>query len=450
MRKGALSLLAMLLVFSMNQASAQALGGAESATDFDAELKNTARKTWTYFEDHTDPTTQLPLDEVRILDSGVKKAEHTSPTNIGMYMMSTVSAEEMGFIERAEAVKRVQGTLDTLKKMEKWRGFFYNWYYTDDATLKKDWGQFISSVDNGWLAAGLVVVRQAYPEVSDDATALLDGMNFADLYNEDAGQLYGGYDVAKGAYTSHTYGMFNTEPRAASYIGIGKGDLPSEHWWKMFRTFPPEWEQEQTPTGTTKTYDGIDVYEGHYEYQGIKFVPSWGGSMFESLMPTIVMKEKELATKGLGLNDKRQAQVQIAFAKEKGYPAWGFSPCAIPNGYSEFGVDQAGTWADGYKDDGTVTPHASLLALDFLPKEVYKNMKVLKELGAYGKYGFYDSVNVKTGEVTPAYLALDQGMILVSIANHLKGGVIRDYFHQDPVGRTPERLLEIEEFSISD
>ncbi|WP_108021574.1 glucoamylase family protein [Melghirimyces profundicolus] len=449
MRKWVVSLLSLVLVASLHFASASAAPGVANPGS-DAELRSVAQRTWQYFADHTDPHTHLPLDEVRILDSGIKKAEHTSPTNIGMYMLSTVSAHELGFIKREEAVQRMQGTLNTLEKMEKWRGFLYNWYYTKDATLKKDWGQFISSVDNGWYASGLIVIRQAYPELSEEATALLDAMDFADLYNPEVGQLYGGYDVAKGSYTGHTYGMFNTEPRAASYIGIGKGDLPTEHWWKMYRTFPPEWEQQQTPEGHTENYDGVDVYEGHYEYKGIQFVPSWGGSMFETLMPTIVIKEKELGQKGLGLNDKRQAQVQMAFAKEKGYPAWGFSPCAIPDGYTEYGVAEAGTWKDGYKDDGTVTPHASILALDFLPGEVKKNMKVLKELGAYGKYGYYDSVNVKTGEITPAYLALDQGMIMVSITNHLKGSVIRNYFHQDKVGRTPERLLEIEEFSIQD
>jgi hypothetical protein len=448
LKKWPLLLLAFLLIVGTGSTSASAATVPVAKSGFNAELRSVAKKTWLYFVDHTDPNTHLPLDEIRILDTGVKKAEYTSPTNIGMYMMSTVSASELGFISRKEAVRRIQGTLHTLKKMEKWNGFFYNWYYTKDATLKKDWGQFISSVDNGWLAAGLIVVRQAYPEVAADATALLNGMDFGKLYNPEVGQLYGGYDVAKGAYTGWTFGMFNTEPRAASYIGIGKGDVPTENWWKMFRTFPPEWEQKQTPKGTTETYDGIQVYEGHYEYKGIRFVPSWGGSMFETLMPTIILKERELAKNGLGLNDLRQIQVQIAYAKEKGYPAWGFSPCAIPDGYSEFGVPEAGTWKDGYKDNGTVTPYASILALDFLPNEVRKNMKVLKDLGAYGKYGFYDSVNVKTGEVTHAYLALDQGMILISIANHLKDGVIRNYFHRDKVGAAPERLLEVEKFSI--
>lgn len=77
-----------------------------------------------------------------------------------------------------------------------------------------------------------------------------------------------------------------------------------------------------------------------------------------------------------------------------------------------------------------------------------ENIKTFKKLNMYGKYGFYDSVNVETGELAKAYLALDQGMIMVSIANYVKDGVIRNYFHSDPIGQKPEALLEREVFSI--
>ncbi|USK34175.1 hypothetical protein LIT25_01775 [Bacillus sp. F19] len=137
---------------------------------------------------------------------------------------------------------------------------------------------------------------------------------------------------------------------------------------------------------------------------------------------------------------------QQAFAAEKGYPAWGFSPAATPDGYSEFAATPLGT--SEYKDGATVTAHASFLALDYDPEAVQKNIKALRELDTYSTYGFYDSVNVETGEIAKAYLALDQGMIMVSIANFLKDGMIRDYFHQDPIGKKPEELLEKEVFSI--
>lgn len=412
-----------------------------------AELKAVAKKTFKYFQDYTDPNTGLTYDEVRFTDEGEKGAAHTSPTNIGMYLMSTLSAQQMGIITKKDAVKRIQVTLNTIEELEKWNGLYYNWYYTKDGSLKKDWGQFISQVDNGWLSAGLIVVGQAYKELNGQTSKLVEEMDYSTLYDAEVGQFRGGYDVAAGKLTNHHYGMFYTEPRVGSYISIGKGDVPKEHWWKMYRTLPQEWDwQAQIPDGYTVIYDGIPVFEGHYKYNDIKYVPSWGGSMFEGLMPGIILKEKDLGTKALGLNNKRHVEVQIAYAKDKGYKAWGFSPAATPDGYSEFAATPLGT--AGYNDGATVTPHATFLALDYSPQEVQKNIKVLKELNMYSKYGFYDSVNVETGEIAKAYLALDQGMIMVSIANYLKDGVIREYFHQDPIGKEPEELLIIEEFSI--
>ncbi|GBF10706.1 glucoamylase family protein [Tepidibacillus sp. HK-1] len=410
------------------------------------QLEAVAKKTYRYFEDFTDPSTGLTYDAVRFQDGEVKEAKYTSPTNIGMYLLSTISAEQLGIISREEAVSRIQKTLNTLEKLEKWNGLFYNWYNTD-GTLKTDWGQFISQVDNGWLSAGLIVTGQAYEELFKQTSKLVDAMNYEPLYDPKVGQFRGGYFVDRGELTGHHYGMFYTEPRLASYIAIGKGDVPAEHWWKMYRTLPPEWDwQAQIPTGAFVEYDGVSVFEGHYEYNGVIYVPSWGGSMFEGLMPSLVLKEKELGTNALGLNNKRHVELQIAFAKEKGYPAWGFSPAATPDGYSEFAATPLGT--SGYKDNGTVTAYATFLALEYAPEEAYKNIKALKDLNSYDKYGFYDSVNVLTGQVTQAYLSLDQGMIMASIANYLYDGVLRNYFHSDEIGRNPEDLLRKEVFSI--
>ncbi len=426
---------------------ASAAPDAKKPPGFNSELKAIAVKTYKYFQDYTDPKTGMTYDEVRTTDKGTEEAKRTSPTNIAMYMMSTVSAQQMGIITKKEAISRLQTTLNTLEKLDKWNGLFYNWYNTDDGSLKKDWGQFISQVDNGWMSAGLIVVGQAYKELNGQTSKLVNNMNYATLYDPEVGQFRGGYDVAKGALTEHYYGAFYTEPRVASYIAIGKGDVPQDHWWKMFRTMPAEYDwQSQIPEGKNVNYDGVNVFEGHYTYQGKKFVPSWGGSMFEALMPGMVLKEKVLGKKALGLNNERHVQLQIAYAKEKGYRAWGFSPSATPSGYSEFAATPLGT--SGYKDGATVTAHATFLALEYAPQDARKNIEALKSFNMLGNYGFYDSVNVETGELAKAYLALDQGMIMVSIANYLKDGVIRDYFHKDPIGKKPEALLKKEVFSI--
>ncbi len=416
---------------------------------FSKQLKAISKKTYRYFEDFTNEETGLTYDAVRMSDENKEVQDFTSPTNIGMYLMSTVSAEELGIITREEATSRIDTTLQTLDKLEKWNGLFYNWYYTKDGSLKSDWGEFISTVDNGWLSAGLIVAGQAYPELNDQTSELVEAMDFETLYDPEVGQMRGGYDVVTGSVTEHHYGAFYTEPRLASYISIGKGDVPEEHWWKMFRTMPASWDwQAQVPEGYTETYDGVDVFEGHYTYNGQKYVPSWGGSMFEALMPGLVLKEKELGRNALGLNNQRHVDIQIEYATEElGYAAWGLSPAATPENYSEFGATPLGM--DGYSAEGAiVTPHATFLALEYAPKKAYKNLKALKDFGTYGKYGFYDSVNVQTGEVTQAYLALDQGMSMVAMANYLQNGVIKDYFNKDEIGKNPQHLLKEEHFSI--
>ncbi|WP_261129888.1 glucoamylase family protein [Bacillus sp. Marseille-Q3570] len=418
--------------------------GTEVARD--QELNAIAKQTYRYFEDFTDKSTGLPFDAVRV-EGEVDTKEYTSPTNIGMYYMSTIAADELGIISEEEAVAKIEKSLQTLKTLEKWNGLYYNWYFTEDGSLMKDWGQFISTVDNGWLSAGLVAVGQAYPELNDQTSKLVEEMDYTQLYDPEVGQMWGGYDVAKGEMTAHHYGTFYTEPRVASYVAIGKGDAPKTHWWKMERTPPAEYDwQSQTPEGHTETYDGVEVFEGHYTYNGEKYVPSWGGSMFEGLMPSLVLKEKELGKNALGLNNKRHVELQIEYAKEQGYDVWGMSPAATPDGYSEFAATPLGVM--GYEKDHVVTPHATFLGLEYATDEAMKNIHKLKDMDAYSKYGFLDSVNAETGEVTQAYLALDQGMIMVSIANFLKDGVVRDYFHSDEIGKKPEELLIKEEFSI--
>lgn len=419
---------------------------SQNRDPLDKDLAMIAEKTYRYFEDFTDEKTGLTSDIVRF-DEESGEGKHTSPTNIGIYMMSTVSAEEMGIISRDEALAKLEKTIDSLEGMETWNGLYYNWYFTEDASLMTDWGEFISQVDNGWLTAGLIVTAEAYEELNEDAMAIADQMDYSTLYDFDENLFFGGYDVAAESLTDHHYGKLYSETRITSYLAIGKEDVPREHWWNMYRTLPADWDwQQQIPEGYEEEYDDVTVFQGHYQYNDIKFVPSWGGSMFEALMPGLVINEIELAEKGLGLNNQRHVDIQIAYAKEEGYPVWGFSPAAIPGDYSEFGVPTAGT--EGYPEDGTVTSHASFLALEYAPKEVAKNIEALRDMGMDDEYGFYDTVNVHTGEVTEAYLALDQGMIMVSIANYLEDGLIRDYFHQSEVGSNPEDLLEREEFSI--
>ena len=125
---------------------------------------------------------------------------------------------------------------------------------------------------------------------------------------------------------------------------------------------------------------------------------------------------------------------------------WGMSPAAAPDpdGYQEYGAKPLGVRSYA---DAAVTPHAVALALPFAPVEA---TAALRELATsypiYGEYGFYDSVNPTTGEVGTVYLALDQSMLLLALANHLRGGVIQQRFAADPIAASALPLLADEDF----
>ena len=168
--------------------------------------------------------------------------------------------------------------------------------------------------------------------------------------------------------------------------------------------------------------------------------------MFEALMPTLILDEKKLARKGLGLNDERHAKIQADYALQKlGYSIFGMSPSCVPEGgYSEYGVKSLGM--KGYKA-GVVTPHATFLALEFIPNEAVKNIRtMLEKYNAYGEYGFYDSINVETGQVAMEYMCLDQAMSFIALNNYLNNGAIRRRFHNDPIAKKAEELLKVENF----
>ena len=277
---------------------------------------------------------------------------------------------------------------------------------------------------------------------------MLDKLNFAFFYDNVEQSMYHGFYTNIDYYSEYHYGAFYTETRAISYLAIGKGDVPKEHWFKLARTFSSDWLwQTQMPKGRhEKAYLGYATDGGYYVYNDIKFVPSWGGSMFEALMPTLILEEKKYAPKALALNDERHAKMQIQYALEKlNYPVFGMSPSCIPEGgYTEYGVKPLGI--KGYKA-GVVTPHATFLALEFAPKECVDNIrKMLQNYNAYGEYGFYDAIDVNTGKVAIKYLCLDQAMSFLALDNYLNDGAIRKRFAADPINKRAEELLKVEDF----
>ncbi|MBI4549668.1 MAG: DUF3131 domain-containing protein [Candidatus Omnitrophica bacterium] len=416
-------------------------------------LREVARDTWRFFDEVVDRENQLPLDTIQLgekepLGGEVFVGDYTNVTNIGLYLMTLVAAYDLEFISKEEAVRRALATLQTVDKLEYHQasGFPYNYY---DTTTAERTSYFVSFVDSGWLAAGMYVVKNAFPEeLGEISGRLLGRWNFSFFYDAVDQQMVHGYYEHLSVYSDYHYGTFYTEPRAVSAIAIGRDEVPVEHWYRIQRTFPEDytWQEQEPRNRIKKKTMGIEHYGGYYEWSGLRYIPSWGGSLFEALMPALILKEREAAPESLGLNNRMHVQGHIRFALEElKYPVWGMSPSSDPDGgYSEFGAKPLG--CKGYKA-GVVTPHVSFLALEYAPEQAVANLRKMIELyDIYGEYGFFDAVRPETGRVAYKYLCLDQAMSLIAVCNYLKDGSIRRRFHADPIAAKIDPLLSEEKF----
>ncbi|HXQ23679.1 MAG TPA: glucoamylase family protein [Candidatus Acidoferrales bacterium] len=410
-----------------------------------------ARDTWRGLDMLTDRENGLPVDNVRVRNRSVAVADahvgdYTSGTNIGLHLIAIIAARDLGFIAETEAVAKIRTLLDTVEHLETFRGFPFNFY---DTTSLERTSNFVSFVDASWLTAGLMVVRTAFPELSARCTTSIAQKDFRFFYDPAKRQISHGYYVKPGVRSPYDYGMLYTEARLGSLIAIGKGDVPEASWFEMARTFPGECSgQTQTPTHTrATTVRGHTFSAGYYEWSGLRYVPSWGGSMFEALMPTLLLDEPQYAPKSLGANDRIQATVQRRYALEAlGYTVWGISPCASPvaDGYGEYGVKVLG--ARGY-DAGAVTPHAAALALSVAPAAALANLRAMAQLyDIYGEYGFYDAVDPRSGTVAYKYLTLDQSMLFIALANYLNDHCIQKRFAADPIMQKVLPIISDEDF----
>lgn len=490
------------------------LGHGTAASVQRSRLHRWAADTWRSLVAMTDPDTGLPADNIPASLSAADRSGYTSPTNIGGYMWSAVAARELGLISASECTSRVRRTLETLADMEHHEpsGMYYNWYDETTGEPLLIWPEngntvhpFVSSVDNGWLGAALWVVHNAVPGVSALATELFERMRWDAFYNSGTepghptvragGLMHGGFfpfdhDRPGGVYrgthiggedvwlTYHHYDTIVSETRITSYLGIMTGQVPAQHYFAAWRTFPAtcDWSwHEMQPVGVTRTYLGIEVYEGAYTYLGMRIVPGWGGSMFEELMPNVFVPEERWGPRSWGRNHPLHVRAQREHGLvEADYGYWGFSPSSNPRGgYREYGVDALGMNPEGYFSDqemtnfdigfggcrpatnpnptykdGVVTPHAAFLAMMYERGEATSNLiRIQQHLDAYGEGGFFDAVAVRSGDMARRHLSLDQAMIMGALSNVLENDVLQRAFSTAQVEARLRPIIAMEEFS---
>ena len=484
----AIALLTLVSVVPAAGAAGTAPGAPASASE--GVLERYAADTWRSFDAMTDPQSGLPAD---ILAADGTRSVQTSTTNIGAYMWSTLVARELEIVGRRETVERLSRTIASLERMERHEpsGQYFNWYDHRTGEKLTTWPPtgapltpILSSVDNGWLAVGLRLVEREVPELSRRAGRLFDSMNFGFYYRPQVNRILFHYVPSTGQEAC-CYDTIVSESRIASYIGIAKGEIPPRHYFGTWRSFPDtcDWSwQETKPLGVTRRYLGVDVFEGAYPYFGMRVTPSWGGSMFEALMPPLFVPEDRWGPGSWGTNHPLTVRAQMEHGLEEAeYGYWGFSPASVPEGgYEVYGVDAVGMNPTGYPSNndqtlvdagfpgcpdrepkpapppsaytnGVVTPHAAFLALRWEPGEAVANLERMRREfpDMYGQWGFRDSVNVDSGEVSNHYLSLDQGMVMAAIGNALERDVLREAFADRDMERSLRPVIGIEEFGAS-
>jgi hypothetical protein len=478
-----LALVALVLCLSI--APAANASGGDTLHDY-------AERTWASLEAMTDSSSGLPAD---ILESDGSRSVQTSTTNIGAYMWSAVAARRLGILSRRELVARLSRTIATLERMERYAdtGQYYNWYdHRTGAKLtawpprpQDEFHPILSSVDNAWLAVGLKIVANSVAPLERRARALYEAMDFGFYYVPERNGVLFHFRPDDPSASPCCYDTVVSESRIVDYIGIGRGQLPPKTYFGRWRTFPDTCAyafQETKPVGEWRRYLGVDVFEGAYRYHGIQLVPSWGGSMFEALMPALFVPEEDWAPRSWGANHPLTVRAQVFHGMtEAGYGYWGFSPANKPEGdYGAWGVDGAGMDPNGMPSNedatlvdqgfpgcpdrparpdpppsaytnGVVTPHAAFLALRYAPDATMANLRRLARdfPGLYGKWGFRDSVNVQTRRVSGAYLSLDQGMIMAALGNALGGDVLRRGFADRGLERGLRPVIGLERFNTA-
>lgn len=436
----ALALAVWLSAHAVARFLAKPAGEARVAPDpaLSAHLREVATAMWRFYERYVgEEDHHLPPDNVQF-EPVERIAHRTSPTNIGLYLLCVAAAADLEIISRKGAIARLERTLATLTSLDRWHGHLFNWY--DTRTLQPLAPRYVSTVDSGNLVCAMLALSQALREwaasdadIAPRAQDLAETMetwaratDFRPLYRPDLRLFSLGFHADRNELENIVYDLLASEARQASFIAIASGQVPASHWFALSRTM--------TRAG---------------RYQPLL---SWSGTMFEYLMPALLMRHLphtlwEETYRGVVWR-------QIAYARERGVP-FGISESGfyafdrdLNYQYRAFGVPGLGL-DRGLERNLVVAPYATMLALPFAPEQVAEALRHLRELGALGPYGYYEAVDFTVNRLPPgdrykvvqSFMAHHQGMAFIAIANYLNRNLWVERFHRLPLVRAAEYML---------
>lgn len=401
---------------------------AESDRSF---LLHQAALIWGYFRDWVRSEDHwLPPDNVQE-KPWLGPARRTSPTNIGMALLSCIAAVDLELTGRDVAVDLISHTLDTIESLPKWNGHLYNWY--DTSNCRPLHPRYVSTVDSGNLRACLITLREALyqwgeGELARRAERLSDGMGLELLYDEERKLFAIGFDVEKEERTQGWYDLLASEARLTSYLAVALGEVDPKHWGRLGRGLL-----------------------GDNNYCGLA---SWTGTMFEYFMPNLFLPCEDGSLMYESLSFCIYAQKRRG--NKTGTP-WGISESgfyAFDPGmsyqYKAHGVQALGLKRD-LDQELVVAPYASFLALLLAPRSAGRNLRRLRDMGMEGTYGLYEAIDYTPGRIPEgvrmepvrSFMVHHIGMSLLAIDNALNGNVMQERFLRDcAMGAFRELLQE--------
>ncbi|MFO7568125.1 MAG: glucoamylase family protein [Enhygromyxa sp.] len=294
--------------------------------------------------------------------------------------------------------------------------------------LPTDWQRWLEQLGEGVQVSldHAVALRERLLELAERAASLLASMDFRFLYDRERELMYIGYDATAERYDEHHYDLLASEARIASLVAIAKGEAPLRHWAKLGR-----------PIGRFGAGRGL---------------LSWSGTMFEYLMPPLVLDEGEGTL--LDVSVRAAVRAQIEFGRRRRVP-WGVSESGYARldihrnyQYRAFGVAEIGFRRE-LERDVVIAPYASLLALRYAPAEVEVNLDHIVKLGGLGPLGVYEALDftrarLELGQshaVVRSYMAHHQGMIMLALHGELRERRMVARAHRHPLIRAVELLL---------
>ncbi len=391
-------------------------------SDQKLKLGRLALDTWHYFEDLLTEENHYLIPDNYQDNREEKVSVQTSPTNIGMSLVSIISAFELGFITKDKALLLLNKVMETVDTLEKWNGHLYNWYLLE--TKEKLYPFYISSVDSANFVASVYTVKSFASKYQDFnlerlSDKIITETNFKLLYTEE--DVFSiGYSTLEEKLSPFNYNKFASESRILSYIGVASLQAPVKHWFCLDKTLT--------------------------SYKREKGLTSWAGTSFEYFMPLIFMRNYKNTLMDESYNFAANCQREYMKHFDHNLP-WGISESAYAAyednanyKYKTFGTPYL-KLQDDENEHLVISPYASIIAIDY-DNNIVENIEKYEKIDMYDRYGLFESYDCKKKLPVKAYFAHHQGMILASLTNYLADNAIQDYFHDNVEMATFEILLK--------